>query len=822
MKKSHLQLLNEVGTGKGVYKFSAPIDKNEDTDDTEIIESRDYRRQRSDFLHYHNSYNTQRDLRIQQRDPQLLLSHYDYIVIWTYKILSDDLIRDWGLVLERRTNLGLKLLARVDNEEKFHIFMGSILEYAQDDTIIDAVPEKYIQLTLIQKFTLLSSNDIVSVHAGHNGNIATTLQLTSIDDDSKREILYKLRSIVGNDNLLEASPQLGLYEANFSSMNQIQYVADNLDIFQSIQSFPTFHVNPTRFKMVQFTQMLDIKNVDIDSLPIVGIIDTGIRDVPAINPFIVERVCLEDNMNVLCGHGTNVASLAIFGRQSLFDPLIPHARVFSIQALQNENGQVSLTKLRQKIVYGIEHYHIKIFNVSLAEPNGMEINGDLSSYARMLDEIAYYYDVLFVTATGNTDWTGEEELPRVPVSLYDPQDPTQTRFTNIGSPAENMNGLTVGAVNHGSFPATYTKKSHLDFSMPIGNSLAEQAIVNYNLMKPDILTEGGDDDPLDDTKWIEVIDGSNINFIKKVVGTSFATPVVTNLCAQVLKVYPSLGASAIKAILINTALPTGITRLSETKNLADQRNAVLMGNSHFKKYHSQTPEHIARMIEGHGAIPTDDTEIVFSSKDSVTFVGQMEIENEQIKCVNINLPERLRTGKDREKMLRISTTLCFEAQSIPGNDIVTYNPYHVSFKFLRGNENIEQVANNLQYVRKEPHEARVTKSDSNHIKSTLDTWSETPLPSYKKRLFSNTQHREFLLNAGDIINVDKNIALAFRCVTKPNFDITPVQFSYVVKIEVDNKRLLDSDFSLYDELRVINTVQAIATAESIAEAEAEN
>lgn len=822
MKKSHLQLLNEVGTGKGVYKFSAPIDKNEDTDDTEIIESRDYRKQRSDFLRYHNSYNRQHDLRIQQRDPNLLLSHYDYIVIWTYKILSDDLIRDWGLVLERRTNLGLKLLARVDNEEKFHIFMGSILEYAQDDNIIDAVTEKYIQLTLIQKFTLLSSNDIVSVHAGHNGNIATTLQLTSIDDDSKREILYKLRSIVGNDNLLEASPQLGLYEANFSSMDQIQYVADNLDIFQSIQSFPIFHVNPTRFKMVQFTQMLDIKNVDIDSLPIVGIIDTGIRDVPAINPFIVERVYLEDNMNVLCGHGTNVASLAIFGRQSLFDPLIPHTRVFSIQALENENGQVSLTKLRQKIVYGIEHYHIKIFNVSLAEPNGMEINCDLSSYARMLDEIAYYYDVLFVTATGNTDWTGEEELPSVPASLYDPQDPTQTRFTNIGSPAENMNGLTVGAVNQDSFPATYTKKSHLDFSMPIGNSLAEQAIVNYNLMKPDILTKGGDDDPLDDSKWIEVIDGSNINFIKKVVGTSFATPVVTNLCAQVLKVYPSLGASAIKAILINTALPTGITRLSETKNLADQRNAVIMGNSHFKKYHSQTPEHIARMIEGHGAIPTDDTEIVFSSKDSVTFVGQMEIENEQIKCVNINLPERLRTGKDREKMLRISTTLCFEAQSIPGNDIVTYNPYHVSFKFLRGNENIEQVANNLQYVRREAHEVRETKKTCNHIKSTLDTWSESPLPSYKKRLFSNTQHREFLLNAGDIINVDKNIALAFRCVTKPNFDTTPVQFSYVVKIEVDNKRLLDSDFSLYDELRAINTVQAIANAESIAETEAEN
>lgn len=819
MKKSHLQLLNEVGTGKGVYKFSIPIDNN--TDDKDIIKKRDYRRQRSDFLHYHNSYNRQHDLRIQHRDPQLRLSHYDYIVIWTYKILSDDLIRDWGLVLERRTNLGLKLLARVENEDIFHNFMRSILEYAQNETIIDAVPEDYTQLTLIQSFKILSSDDIVSVHAGHDGTIDATLQLTSIDDDSKRQILSKLRSIVGKEKLLEASPQLGLYEANFLSMDQIQYVADNFDIFQSIQSFPTFHVNPTKFKMVQFTQTLNIEDVDIDSLPIVGIIDTGIRDVPAINPFIVERVCLEDNMAVCCGHGTNVASLAIFGRQSLFGPLIPHARVFSIQALENENGQVSLMKLRQKILYGIEQYHIKIFNVSLAEPNGMEINGDLSSYARMLDEIAYYYDVLFVTATGNTDWTGEEESPSVPMSLYDPQDPTLTRFTNIGSPAENMNGLTVGAVNHVCFPATYTKKSHLDFSMPIGNSLAEQAIVNYNLMKPDILAEGGGDTH-DESKWIEVIDGSNTNFIKKVVGTSFATPVVTNICAQVLRAYPSLGASAIKAILINSTFSTGIDCIPATKRLADQRNAILRGNNHYKRFHSQTPEHIARMIEGHGAIPVDDAEIVFSNEDSVTFIGQTKIENEQIKCVNIKLPERLRIGNEREKMLRVSATLCFYAQSIPGNDIVTYNPYHISFRFLRGDENISQVANNLQYVRGEAPEVREAKSTNNHIKNSLDKWSESPLPSYKKRLFSNSQHREFLLNAGDIVNVNGNIALAFRCVTKPNFATTPVHFSYAVKMELDNKRLLDSNFSLYDELSAINIIRAIGIAGATAEAEAEN
>ncbi len=821
MKRNHLQLLNAIGTGQGVYKYNVLISNNDDMDEEETVENRDYRRQRTDFLRYYNSYNSQYRSRVQNRDSQLILNHYDYIIIWTYQILNEDLIKEWGLVLERRTNLGLKLLARVDNRRKFEAFLADILEYAQDESIIDTVPDEYVKLTLIQHFTLLTSNDIINIRNGQDGNIAATLQLIEIDDVNKRHILSELKRIVGNDNFIEASPQLGLYEAMFESMEQVKYVADNLDILQSIQSFPTFHVSPTRYNMVRFTQMLDIENVDIDTLPVVGVIDTGVRDVPAINRFIVERVCLEDSMSVRCGHGTNVASLAIFGRQSLYGHLVPHARVFSIQVFEDERGNVSLCKLRQKILYGIERYHIKIFNISLAEPYGKEINGDISAYARMLDEISYLYDVLFVTSTGNTDWTDEPESPSVPVSLYDPQDPTQTRFTNLGSPAENMNGLTVGAINDINLPATYTKKSHLDFSMPIGNSFAEKAIVNYNLMKPDILAKGGDDTN-DDSKWIEVIEGSSLAFLKRVVGTSLATPIVANLCAQILKVYPSLGASDVKAMLINSASQTGVVSIPATKELANQRNESLMGNGHFKTYHHQSAEHLGRMIEGHGAIPEIDDEIIFSDDNTVSFIGDMDIENEEIKCVNIKLPERLSVGKNRERMLRVSATLCFYAQSIPGNDIVTYNPYHVSFRFLRGDEDINNVAESLQYVRGEVQETKNLKKNRCHIKSALETWSDSPLPSYKKRLFSNTQHKVFLLNAGDIITADRYFALAFRCVTKPNFNIRPVHFSYAVKMEVVNKRLLDGDFSLYNELSAINTIEVIGNAEAAAEAEARN
>lgn len=70
MKRNHLQLLNTIGTGQGIYKSSVPFGNNEDTDEEEAIERRDYRSQRADFLSYHRSYKRQHLIRIQHRDPE--------------------------------------------------------------------------------------------------------------------------------------------------------------------------------------------------------------------------------------------------------------------------------------------------------------------------------------------------------------------------------------------------------------------------------------------------------------------------------------------------------------------------------------------------------------------------------------------------------------------------------------------------------------------------------------------------------------------------------------------------------------------------------
>ena len=144
--------------------------------------------------------------------------------------------------------------------------------------------------------------------------------------------------------------------------------------------------------------------------------------------------------------------------------------------------------------------------------------------------------------------------------------------------------------------------------------------------------------------------------------------------------------------------------------------------------------------------------------------------------------------------------------------------HHVSFRIMKGNEDIAQVARSASYVKREDPVIKQAKKNSMHIKCALDSWSDDPLPSYLRKFFSNTQHKRFFLNYPDIVGADNRITLAFRCVTRPNYTDRPISFSYSIKLELVDEALKNGDFCLYEELSAINHLEVID--EGIAEIEA--
>lgn len=107
---------------------------------------------------------------------------------------------------------------------------------------------------------------------------------------------------------------------------------------------------------------------------------------------------------------------------------------------------------------------VRIINLSVCDPARPLENG-MSSWARLLDWLSYKYNVLFVVSAGNHLHDIVLDVPRDGLTHLSPHDrlktvvraiAADTRHRRLLSPAETVNGLTVGA-------------DHVDASTPYPN-----------------------------------------------------------------------------------------------------------------------------------------------------------------------------------------------------------------------------------------------------------------------------------------------------------------------------------------------------------------
>src|SRR5690606_8262674 len=107
-------------------------------------------------------------------------------------------------------------------------------------------------------------------------------------------------------------------------------------------------------------------------------------------------------------------------------------------------------------------------------------------------------------------------------------------------------------------------------------------------------------------------------FFAKATGTSYSAPLIANLAAKILNVYPALRMQSVKALIINAA---------STPNLAT--------------FFDNLPKPVTHHILGYG-IP-EIKESIFSDDNSVTIVLEDEILPDRIKSYPIHIPEYLLT-----------------------------------------------------------------------------------------------------------------------------------------------------------------------------------
>lgn len=807
-KLSHLIFTNPH-ISKGKIPTNIGGNRNiENEEDNEEEEEKDYTLQKASFNIYHQRFTKELTSRHTKRTLQLPY-HYDFIRIDFFKMFSDDsLTNQYGIkpIVYYATNMSV--LFQITDNTLFSNFLNDIKAFSSSEGV--DVPSELISLSIINEFYLLTSERIQQA-----ADPITTLKLLLFPEkEGYTEIYNHLKEYIKQHKgkLDSIASHSNTYELQISP-EYIPEILDNFDIIQRVQSLPVMHVSPNAFGIANFKGDFKINknDVDIDKLPIIGIIDSGVKHISAYEGLIVgESSICPGSYQIKLDHATHVASLIIYGMQNILeDEIIPQARIYSIQAIREDNDKVSLLRLQEEITQSHKKYGIRIYNISMSSLLSKDINADISDYARMLDYLAYTYDILFFISTGNFDDITED----YPYQFYNPADPNYTQNTNLGEPADCMNGITVGAIAHClrefgmpdmtpalDMPAYYSKKGFRDYSTKVNNAFLRMHQINWNLSKPDIVMPGGD--CCAEKNGLIVFGSERYNYVEHVTGTSFSTPLASNLAAQIRHLYPSIQMQQLKALIINSTQNSSLKSNIKFKEIVRRRKNILELEPHFNlRLNNINAEHLQKMIEGYGLPQTN--ECLYSEKGKVTYVASGNIRHNTFNVHHFKLPPSLKELNIRGKILQITGTLCFSVPAIVTSNPLLYNPYHVSFRIMNAQENEEKTLDAIKKITNEEEGDKTKRKETVSIKGALDKWSEHFSPSYNKHFFSNTQHKQFTIDVADLEKINDEIAVVFRCLAKENFQDTAIEYAFVLTLQSEEINRI-TDYSLYAELKQLN------------------
>lgn len=753
----------------------------------------------------------QRDFqtRIEERNMELNIpAHIDYIqILFQGQFVTSQFYNNWynefGLQGIHFSKFNNEILFAVHDQERFSEFFTHINSFIAKES--GEQPEAHYpgSIKFIKSFKLLTSSDMMQYQ-----EVGQLMNIRIVDDfplgnNNFEIILAALENRLQQQQLSfrydESSRNLEIFNPTNA---QIIEIVRNYDIIWSVTSSLATVVSPSEYNLPERAYGFDIVNADED-LPILGIVDTGISSETPLGGLLIN-----DNRFNLTGtspftdsvdHGTGIAALAALGKrpytQGYRGQVNADAKLLSIKILDARSGYLSQKEVLELLQQAkLSYPQIKIFVLTICYDNNKLENEDYSSYAFELDRFSHRNDCIVCICTGNNSAASLNNR------TYDLNYFFEER-TNLCSPAESMNNLIVGAsagslrpgdfagiATSKEFPTIYSRKGHINLS-----SFYSRNKLNKFHFKPDIIECGGDYEYIGPNRLIaaggtasmEILSSNRTQSFTNEVGTSYSTPLVANIGAQIQKEYPNIRSQSIKALIINGA----------------SLDLIRFEGAHLP---------LLNKTAGHGV--TNEKKSVFSDNNSITLLLEDTIEPEQVKIFPIHFPEYL-TGQEIRKnrgILRITITLCFSFEPILNNQL-TYCPIHIAFCLFK-NQSGNEIQNTERNVR-------------SLLKSNL-RWSQSARHRGKPIPYTNTQKITLTINKQDLINEDHTFKLGVNCRINPQLlagQSTPYNvahpFSIALNIE-ENLKQEELTGRLYDEVIASNSIEQIVINEAIAEAEA--
>ena len=270
--------------------------------------------------------------------------------------------------------------------------------------------------------------------------------------------------------------------------------------------------------------------------PIVGVLDTGIANIPHLKPWIhSENITYYHETDTNKSHGTFVAGVLVYGDELEGKDYTGFQGCKLLEAIvmpDLKKQKITEDELIEQIWDAVSRNNdVKIWNLSLGTDREADLY-EFSDFANALDDIQEQNNVLICKSAGNC----------LNFKLNAP-------VSRIAKSADTVRGLVVGSLTHDKNDTDFADKHNPSPFSRIGRGPA-------HLIKPDLVHIGGNVG-LDEANSVVMntvksfsIDGS----LSGNVGTSFSTPRISAIASGLDSMLnESFNPTLLKALVIHSA-----------------------------------------------------------------------------------------------------------------------------------------------------------------------------------------------------------------------------------------------------------------------------
>jgi len=323
-----------------------------------------------------------------------------------------------------------------------------------------------------------------------------------------------------------------IYRVCIDSLNDMELLED----FEGIYSVEKMTPVVALLDELPFDESMPCKEpVDGVTYPVVGVLDTGIEDIGSLKSWKLENGHTNYPENYQNhSHGTFVSGIIEYGDElngSKYTSL-RGAKLFDAVVYPDQKKEtLYVDELIDHIREAVEHHNdIKVWNLSLGTTDEASLT-KFSDFGMALDNIQDENNVLIIKSAGNcTNFT--RNLPK----------------SRIAESADSVRSLVVGSIAQ--------EQGENDFAPP--NTPSPFTRVGpgpSSIIKPDLVFYGGNAGMLNGKMQTTGVPSfSTDNHIVRNVGTSFSTPWVSRMAAElVYQVNDEFDPLFIRALMIHNA-----------------------------------------------------------------------------------------------------------------------------------------------------------------------------------------------------------------------------------------------------------------------------